>query len=268
MALLEQISWPKPLQELLEPAFETYRGVHPWLPEDALAPKSIVRQMWTEAMSFTDFVSRYQIARSEGLVLRYLTDAYRTLQHSVPAEFTDEEFERIVDWLGETVRQTDSSLLDEWEALADPEHADAERLHDAPPPPRALSEQRVFEVMIRNGMWARVDAVSRDDLDTLVRLDNAAAHRTDPAAEVPMSRKNWDDALEEYYTEHDRLLVDADARNPHLLTIQRTGRIWEVRQTLHDPEGHHDWVIDAFVDANGSDEVGELVLVSQQMHRL
>ena len=84
MALLDQITWPQPLRELLEALYETYRQTHPWLREDALSPKSVVREMWENGMGFTDFVGRYQLARSEGLVLRYLTDAYRTLRQTVP----------------------------------------------------------------------------------------------------------------------------------------------------------------------------------------
>lgn len=218
-------------------------------------------------MSFTDFVSRYQLARSEGLVLRYLTDAYRTLRHTVPESYVNDELDLLIEWLGETVRQTDSSLLDEWEALADPDGIEGHDL-SAPAPPRPLSAQRVFEVMIRNAMWARVEAVARDDLDALLRLDNDAAKRTEPPAELVMRRSTWDDALEAYYAEHERVFIDADARNPHLLLITREPGHWKVRQTLHDPEGHHDWVIDAVVDVEGSDEAGELVLIAESMHQL
>ncbi|MCW2792332.1 MAG: ski2-like helicase, partial [Nocardioides sp.] len=84
MALLDAVTWPQPLAELLEATYEIYRQRHPWLPEDALSPKTIVREMYEQGMSFTDFVGRYQLARSEGLVLRYLTDAYRTLRQTVP----------------------------------------------------------------------------------------------------------------------------------------------------------------------------------------
>src|SRR4029078_9706153 len=106
----------------------------PWLREDGLGRKSVVREMYEQAMTFTDFVGRYQLARSEGLVLRYLTDAYRTLRHTVPEAHRGPELEELVEWLGETVRQTDSSLLDEWEALSDPEHL-ADRVAGEPPPP-------------------------------------------------------------------------------------------------------------------------------------
>ena len=104
-----------------EATYEIYRERHPWLREDALSPKSVVREMYEQGMSFTDFVSRYQLARSEGLVLRYLTDAYRTLRQTVPDAHRTPELEDLVEWLGESVRQTDSSLLDEWEALTDPD---------------------------------------------------------------------------------------------------------------------------------------------------
>ena len=283
MALLEQITWPQPLRELLEALYETYRQTHPWLPDDALGPKSVVREMWENGMGFTDFVGRYQLARSEGLVLRYLTDAYRTLRHSVPEAHRAPEVEDVIEWLGETVRQTDSSLLDEWEALSDPDHVpSAVAHHEPPPPPRPLSKQeRPFRVMLRNAMWARVDAVARDDLDVLVRLERAAADRTDPPRQVVVGRSVWDAAIEAYYAEHDTVLTDGDARGPDLLVVgdERTGepvgaedgttsRLRDVRQTIHDPEDHHDWVIEAVVDCDATDEAGELVLATTAMRRL
>lgn len=117
MELLEEITWPKPLVELLEPAFETYRGGHPWVSEFPLSPKSVVRDMIERAMTFAELVSHYGLARSEGLVLRYLADAYRALRQTVPDAARTEELEDITEWLGELIRQVDSSLLDEWESL-------------------------------------------------------------------------------------------------------------------------------------------------------
>jgi Domain of unknown function (DUF3516) len=203
-------------------------------------------------------------------VLRYLTDAYRTLRQTVPEQHRTPELEDLVEWLGETVRQTDSSLLDEWEALADPEHVRSDVAHHEPPPsPRPISKQsRAFAVMIRNAMFRRVELVARDDLDGLMAMERAAADRTDPPGEVVMTRSAWDEALEEYYAEHDRVLLDADARGPALLAIVETGRTWKVTQTIHDPEGHHDWVIEAEADLDASDEAGELVLRAIAMRRL
>ncbi len=274
MALLEEVTWPKPLVDLLEPLYETYRESHPWLPEDALDPKSVVREMYEQGMTFTDLVGRYQLARSEGLVLRYLTDAYRTLRQTVPDSHRTPELDELIDWLGETVRQTDSSLLDEWEALSDPAHVRSDVAHhEPPPPPRPLSRQdRAFGVMVRNAMWRRVELVARDDVDALAALETTAAARTDPPREVVMDADAWDEALEAYYAEHGSVQLDADARGPRLLAstdeVVDGVRVRRVTQTLSDPAGHHDWVIEAEVDLDATDELGELVLLTTAMRRL
>jgi len=239
-------------------------------------------------MSFTDLCKRYQLARSEGLVLRYLTDAYRTFVHTVPEQHRTPELDDLVEWLGETVRQTDSSLLDEWEALSDPDHVRADAVtsyighHEPPPNPRPISQQaRAFEVIVRNAMWARVDAVARDDLDALMALERAAADRVDPPREVVMKRSAWDEALEAYYAEHDSVGIGADARSPKLLSWEAAtdvpagadpdgppARVRRITQTIDDPAGDHDWVIEAIADLDASDEAGELVLAAVAMRRL
>jgi Domain of unknown function (DUF3516)/DEAD/DEAH box helicase len=270
MALLDQVSWPKPLEDLLEPVFETYRQTHPWLPLDALDPKSVVRDMYEHGMGFTDFVGRYKIARSEGLLLRYLSDAYRTLRQTVPAVHRPPDLDDLVEWLGETVRQTDSSLLDEWEALSDPDHV-PRTLTDgaAPPPARPLSgQERAFRVMIRNAMWRRVQLVARDDPGGLALLEQNDAERLDSQQEVVMTSEAWDTAIGDYFAEHDFVGTDSDARGPDLFVVERTGRRWTVRQTLADPAGHHDWVIEAEVDVDASDRLGELAIITTAMRQL
>jgi hypothetical protein len=274
MRLLEEVTWPRPLAELLEATYELYRESHPWLDPEALEPKTVVRELWEQGMGFTDLVARYQLARSEGLVRRYLTDAYRTLRQTVPERHRSPELEELVEWLGETVRQVDSSLLDEWEALADPAHVSASALaeltgHAPPPPPRPISAQlRPFRVMIRNAMWRRVELAARDDVDGLAALELTNAGLAEPPLEVSMTRADWDAALEGYYAEHDEVLLDADARGPNLLAVEATGRRWPVRQTLHDPEGHHDWVIEATVDLDASDVAGEAVVLATALRTL
>ncbi|HEX6151137.1 DEAD/DEAH box helicase [Nocardioides sp.] len=283
MAILDQITWPQPLADLLEPLFETYRETHGWLSPDALQPKSVLREMWEQGMGFSDFVSRYQLARSEGLLLRYLTDAYRTVRQTVPERHRTPEVEDLLEWLGETIRQTDSSLLDEWESLGDPEHAPADvLLHDAPPPPRPLSRQgRSFQVMVRNAMFARVQLCARDDLDGLVRIEREAADRVEPPRTVVMGRSSWDEALEAYYAEHDTIATDAGARGPTYLSVGpeelgepagaeegTTARVRRVVQTIADPAGHRDWVIEGVVDCDASDAAGELVLAATALRRL
>ena len=115
--------------------------------ETDLSPKSVVRDMYECGRTFTEFVAYYGVARSEGLVLRYLSDTYRALRQTVPERVKTDELDDIVEWLGETVRQIDSSLLDEWEALTDPESvaraaAAAAAAGEALAPPRPITGQR------------------------------------------------------------------------------------------------------------------------------
>jgi hypothetical protein len=251
IALLEDVTWPKPLAELLGGAFAVYRQSHPWLDEDDLAPKSIVRDMWERAMTFSEYVAFYGLARTEGLVLRYLSDAYRTLRSSVPDAARSPEVEDITGWLGALVRQVDSSLLDEWEQLvsgAAPERADVRPV--AAVPDRLTADTHGFTILVRNAMFRRVELAALRRSDDLGALDGDAGW--DAAA--------WADALDGYFGEYDRINTGPDARNPKLLTITVEGGEWRVRQTFDDPAGDRDWGISATVDLAASDEAGEPVL--------
>jgi superfamily II RNA helicase len=266
MTLLEDVTWPKPLGDLLEATFEIFRQSHPWVSESALSPKSVVRDMYERAMTFTEYVSAYQLSRSEGLVLRYLTDVYRTLRQTVPAAHRGEPFDDLLEWLGETVRQTDSSLLDEWEALTDPdanerlEELEGLHAHGGTRPARPITfNERAFRVMVRNAMFRRVELASRDRFEELAALDEGA-----------MDESAWDEALGAYYADHDTIGTDGDARGPAMLHITTSPqeRVWKARQTLADPAGDHDWVIEATVDLDASDEAGEPVVLTTAMRRL
>ena len=115
---LEDITWPQPLFEEIFGAFEIYRRGHPWVASFPPNPKSVLREMLEKAMTFTELISAYGLARSEGVVLRYLSDCYRVLRQGVPTSAVTPEIEQIVADLGTMVREVDSSLVDEWEALA------------------------------------------------------------------------------------------------------------------------------------------------------
>ena len=117
MARLAEVTWPKPEAEFIEPAFDTFARHHPWVGHLRPSPKSVVRDMVEHADTFNQYVSRYGLKRSEGLVLRYLTDCYKALVQTVPATAVDDRLAEVTEWLGELVREVDSSLLDEWERL-------------------------------------------------------------------------------------------------------------------------------------------------------
>jgi hypothetical protein len=253
MELLMDVSHPKPLEELLFHAFGVYRKSHPWVGDHPLSPKSVVRDMYERAMTFSEFVSHYELARTEGIVLRYLAGAYKALEHTVPDERKSEDFQDIVEWLGEMVRQVDSSLLDEWEALANPEEESAEDAQDRADQVKPVTANaRAFRVLVRNALFRRVELAALDRFTELGELDADAGWDADA----------WSEAMDGYWEEYDELGTGPDARGPQLLHIEEVPQdgLWRVRQTFADPEGDHDWGISAEVDLTASDAEGRAVV--------
>ena len=248
MELLDEVTHPRPLADLLAAAYDIYRRGHPWVADYELAPKSVARDMYERAMTFTEYVGYYGLARSEGVVLRYLADAYKALRQTVPEEARTPELADLIEWLGELVRQVDSSLIDEWERLRGGEvlpggggSGMAER------PPAVTGNPRAFRVLVRNALFRRVELAALRRYDELGALDEQAGW--DAAA--------WAEAMEPYFAEHGELGTGADARGPGLLIISELPGRWEVRQIFDDPAGDHDWGISAVVDLAASDEAGE-----------
>ncbi|MEV7397645.1 DUF3516 domain-containing protein [Aeromicrobium sp. NPDC092404] len=253
MELLEEITHPKPLEELLGAAYESYRQGHPWVADHELRPKSVVREMWERAMTFSELIGDYQLARSEGLVLRYLSDVYKTLLRTVPEQLRNEELIDLTEWLGELVRQTDSSLLDEWEQLispgTDPVEVRAKAEGSAPPRP-VTGNARAFRVLVRNALFRRVELAALGRWSELGALDGEDGW--DAAA--------WMEAIAAYREEYDAIGTGPAARGPELFMVEEGASTWAVRQTFDDPEGDRDWGITAQVDLPASDEAGEAVV--------
>ena len=251
MELLADVGHPQPLAELLDAAYQIYQRGHPWVADYEMRPKSVVRDMFERAMNFVEYVGFYQLARSEGLVLRYLADAYRTLRQTVPEAARTEELDDIIAWLGELVRQVDSSLLDEWEQLRAGIDDTVTGAAPVPTgPPRVTANTRAFRVLVRNWLFRRVELAARRDWTALADLDMADGWG---AAE-------WREALEPYFAEHSDIGTGPDARGPARLIIDELPGRWRVRQILDDPAGDHDWGFSAEVDLAASDEAGEAVV--------
>ena len=222
----------------------------------ALSPKGVARDMFERALTFTEYVGFYGLARSEGMVLRYLADAYKALRQTVPDEAKTEELTDLIEWLGEIVRQVDSSLLDEWERLRDPSGSSGSSGSSGAlggdRPPSVTGNARAFRVLVRNAMFHRVKLAALGHYDELGSLD----------ADSGWDSSSWEDALEGYFEVHDEIGTGPGARHRTTAIIdeQRGPGQWGVRQILDDPAGDHDWGISAIVDLAASDEEGTVVL--------
>ena len=249
MEALDDVTWPRPLADLLEQSLRTYRQTHPWVDPGDLRPKSVVRELHERAMTFGEFVAHHKLARAEGVVLRYLTDAYRALRSTVPLSARTEELDDLVEWLGEVVRQTDSSLLDEWEALANPDDEAPTEVRPSTEGRALTANPRALRVMVRQSMFRRVELLSRGHYEALAAMDGG------------LSAEAWQDAHAEYLTEYDDIGTGPAARGPALFRVTEEAGHWVVEQLLDDPEGDHDWRITAELDLAATDEAGEPVLV-------
>ncbi|MEU7984518.1 DUF3516 domain-containing protein [Streptosporangium canum] len=252
MELLNDVTYPMPLADLLLGAYETYRRGHPWVGDYTVSPKTVVRDMYERAMTFADYIQFYELARSEGTVLRYLADAYRTLSRTIPEHLKTEDLIDLIEWLGELVRQVDSSLLDEWEQLQNPTgELEAPSLEEKTRP--VTANTRAFRVLVRNAMFRLVELASLEREQELAEL----------APDV-----DWGAALDAYYDDHEEIGTGPDARGPGLLRIQEEKEFWRVRQVIADPAGDGDWGIDAQVDLGASDEEGRAVVHVIGLNRL
>ena len=255
MDRLQEITYPKPLEDMLQAAFDEYRHDVPWANDYWLSPKSVVRDMVETASDFTGYIARYNIARSEGTLLRYLSDAYRALARTVPQEKRDEQLDDIISWLRVVVRSIDSSLVDEWENAGDSaDQSEAAASLAAPGKNNAVVEdRRGLIVLIRNAMFRRVQLMDLDKPDELGALDKDWGYGV----------HEWEDTLDDYYDEHEYVNIDAKARSGELFILdeskENSEHAWKVRQIIDDSDGDHDWAITGTVDLDATQSSGEVV---------
>ena len=245
---IADITYPKPLEDLLDGAFERYCEEVPWARDFELAPKSVLRDMLETASDFKGYVGRYGIARSEGTLLRYLSDAFRVLDRTIPEDKRDERLKDVIAWLGFVVRSVDSSLVDEWES--------AGSMLDAAPPAatdEVVRDRRGVAVLVRNALFSRVRLAARGKAADLGKLDQ----------EWGCGEARWQRALDAYYDVHDEVLIDADARSAAYLVIdesdEKTERVWHVHQIFSDSDGDRDFGIAADVDLDATQAESEAV---------
>lgn len=252
---LQDITYPKPLEDLLDAAFAQYCTKVPWAADYELSPKSVLRDMLESAADFKGYIQKLGIARSEGILLRYLAEAFRSLDRTVPLEKRNDQLNDIISWLGFVVRSVDSSLVDEWAAAGE------DSAFDAAPPSGAdvvVADRRGMTLLVRNALFRRVSLAARERADELGELDEAWG----------MGELRWCRALEAFFEAHEELLVDGDARSTAFFTIDESdelkpaaegGHVWHVHQIFHDSDGDHDFGIMADVDLDATQEESEAV---------
>ena len=294
MQRLDEVTWPRPEAEFLEPAFDLFARRHPWAGHLRPSPKSVARDMLEHADTFNSFVSRHGLKRSEGLVLRYLTDCYKALVQTVPAEAANDDIEDVIAWLAAMVRRVDSSLLDEWERLRRPEAATTAELLDvvaAGAPPEAsdiTANRRAFGVMVRNEVFSWVLLLARRAYDALaaklsekrpaagrVAWQHPGDHpdRTGeglsekrPAGRVAWTADALEDAMSDYWDEHDWIGIDAEARASRWIAVD--GDTGAVAQRIVDPDGYCEWVLEAEIDRTESQARQQAVVRLLTIRRL
>lgn len=247
---IQDVTYPKPLEELLDAAFAEYCAKVPWAADYALSPKSVLRDMLESASDFKGYIQKLGIARSEGILLRYLAEAFRSLDRTVPLDKRNEQLEDIISWLGLMVRSIDSSLVDEWAAAGD-----AAALDVAPPTAAdaVVADRRGMTLLVRNALFRRVKLAAARRADELGELDGAWG----------MGEPRWRRVLDEFFDAHDELLLDADARSTAYFSIdehdEQSDHVWHVHQIFHDADGDNDFGIMADVDLDAAQEESEVV---------
>ncbi|MCH4053459.1 MAG: DUF3516 domain-containing protein [Atopobiaceae bacterium] len=252
----QEVTYPKPLEEELGQAFAMYCEKVPWAADYELRPKSVLRDMVETASDFRTYVGRYGIARSEGTLLRYLSDAYRVLDRTVPADKLDDRLRDIVDWLRIVVRTTDSSLVDEWEHAGEP----AEEAGAAPQAAdEVVRDRHGLTLLVRNALFARVRLAALGRTAELGALD----------ADWGWREAAWQQALDAYHDAHEEVLLDADARSAAYLDIDEADEdathVWHVHQAFRDEDDDRDFGIWADVDLDATQEEGTAVFKSYRV---
>ena len=258
MEELDKITWPKPLGEFIYDTFNAFAAKHPWVGQENIRPKSVARDLLERFCSFHDYVRDYGLQRSEGVLLRYLSQAYKALLQTVPESVRTEELDDILEQLRAMLRAVDSSLLDEWQSLRDlPEGvvavptaaAAAARVE------RPLAEDpRALGVRVRGELHRLLQALATKQWDEAL-----AAIR--PGGDEPWTVERLAAELAPYFAEHATIDVTPRARRPSQTVIEPATEpgTFTARQRILDPEEDEDWMIDAYVDARGDIGSGPII---------
>ncbi len=263
LAELEKLEPPKPNRDFIYTTFNAFADKHPWVGEENIRPKSIAREMFETFRSFSDYVRDYELPRAEGVLLRHLNSVYKVLRQTVPDSAKTDQVREMELYLGAMIRQVDSSLLDEWEKLRDPNYQRAETREARPPGAEEAAaditrEPKAFTAAIRTRLFSFLRGWVIGEYEEAL----AGLAAPEDVAGQPWTAERLRQAMTSYQAEHQRLCLDPNARNArHTYVLPAADkRSWRVQQMLVDPEEHNDWVAEFLVELEPSRQRGEPAL--------
>ncbi|SKB07188.1 Helicase conserved C-terminal domain-containing protein [Prosthecobacter debontii] len=253
IARLEELEYPKPCRDFIYSTFNEFAALHPWVGQENIRPKSIVREMFENFRSFTDYIHDYELHRTEGVLLRHLSSVHKVLSQTVPESFKTEPVQEMEAWLAGVLRGTDSSLLDEWERLRNPDWQPEEKPEEEEAPD-ITRNKREFTALIRTEIFRFLRSLSQENYPAAI-----AALGTHAA---PWTADTLAATLDPYYTDHDRILLDNEARNGRYTFVEPSEdqKTWKVSQVLVDLDGLNDWQAIFTVDLAQAREDGKPTL--------
>ena len=245
MAKLEEVEHPKPLREFLYETFNAFAAAHPWVEQENVRPKSIAREMFERYQSFADYVREYGLERSEGLLLRHLMQVWKVLGQTVPDAAKTPEVVEMEEYFRELIRGIDSSLIDEWERLRNPEFVAADTT-DKPARPASFDITRdaaAFRRLVRIAVLGFLqDVAARDWEGATSRSELAVAVGADPVLATLAESRRIEKEFAAHFEARGRFRLDPEGRSvKHTYFDESDGKVWSVAQMLVDVEEQNDW---------------------------
>lgn len=253
MAILEEMTWPKPHAEFIYQTFNEFQARHPWLDTDNIKPKSIARDMFEQYMSFHEYVREYGLQRSEGILLRYMSEVYKVMVQTIPESFHDREFADAIEFFRAIVRQVDSSLVDEWEKIQNPDRSPQQQSSVEEENKDITRSERGFSVLVRNGIARMIRALARGRYSEFIECIDVAKEGGGTWNERELA-----ELFERYYTDHEYILMDKQSRAPEMTRITKQDGVWDIEQIITDPDARNDWSLKLRVDIKKSSELQDV----------
>jgi len=261
MSILEEMSYPKPGEGFIYDSYNRFRESNPWVAGDSVRPKSIVRELIENYHSFAEYVKKYGLERSEGVFLRHLSEVYKVLTQTIPTSLKNEELIEAEVYLDEMLSEIDSSLVDEWKKLSNPDYdpeKEAEKRKSLQNELKYTDRKSVFHRALRQQSFAFVEAWAKEQWSRVFNL----IERADPVGQE-WARVDFEDIIDEYYENHENVLTDPEARSAKFFRLKENSENADhlyIEQTLTDPDGANDWMVKFEVSKNKCDEAKKVVL--------